>query len=239
MSESMRVSSHPLPPPPDSAGNPRPPAAPSTVVRWDHGEPIRRHHDPQDRHTPAKYRIGPAGEPPLESVAARHAPFVRVAAVGGLVYTGFFLGVIWAAAAADDLEMPLAVWLAITSGLLILITVRNVVAWRPPPPIVAGARWVSTVGSTHSVDLYDLATIEVSVDNGENPTLCLLDRAGHTAYLEPSLVESHQDLWALIYHGIRSSTEAGADVDRLTRERLFLFVTAPEPGEQETDPDHE
>ncbi len=58
--------------------------------------------------------------------------------------------------------------------------------------------------------------------------LRLVDRHGAQLRCDPSLIESNPALWDLLYNGIRHSVAAGADIDRATRERLFL--DPPEPS---------
>lgn len=229
------VSRGSLPPIPDAQGRPRPPAAPVTAARWT-GTPIRRHHPPPPA---AKYRLGGPDEPALESVFPRRFEAWRHALFGALLWAAFLLPIPalvqwwygWHAGPSP------ATWVMIIVGFLLVATpIMYFNETFPPPPIVAGAHWVGGRGDKRGARLYELAQIEISLGSEEpDPTLLLTDVHGTRVGMDPSLLESHPQLWALVYNGIRHSAAAGAEVDQFTTERLFLFDTPPEPGQRPAD----
>lgn len=95
-------------------------------------------------------------------------------------------------------------------------------ASEPPWSEVAGARWVGVARGTtlHAVRIYELRSVSLGIDENDELRLHLADQ--HSAlYFIVRRLQTHPELWALVYNGIRHF-DAGAEIDDWTRSELRL-----------------
>jgi hypothetical protein len=212
-----------LPPVPDPSGQPRPPAAPRVEGPW-HGERYRlrtAHHQAAD-----KLSVAPTGhgDPLLESAAARPPSGRRTAALGA-VYAVLPVTVLIALIAwftAGDRVGAYLVVAAVVAAVAVLVFWYN--ASDTTVVLRAGARVVAEVdtdGAGIDLPIYELRSAGVT-DSPRGLALRLVGPNGQRLTLPFGLLEANQQLWDLVYNGIRHSEAAGAEVDARTRELLAL-----------------
>jgi hypothetical protein len=213
-----------LPPVPDPSGQPRPPAAPRVAGPWDgerHGLAVG-HHEVADQLYVASTGQGP---PLLESARAGRPPGHWVTAALDAAYVVLPIALVGA----------IALWFIVedrTQGYLFLAAAVVVTGalffWRNAADttvvLLAGARAVAEVdtdGDGLDLPLYELRTIGVT-DSRRGLSLRLVGPDRQRLTLPFGLLEANQQLWDLVYNGIRHSEAAGAEVDARTRELLAL-----------------
>jgi hypothetical protein len=219
-----------LPPVPDESGEPRPPAAPRVEGPWQ-GERHRlrvTHHEAGDQRFVKS--TGHRRHPLLESVAARPPAHWRSAALGA-VYAIAPAGVVIAVVLWFTAEDRTAAYLVL-AGVAVAVAVLFIAASTAYTTTVvrAGAHAVAEVdvdGVGTDLPLYELRSIGVT-DSRRGLALRLVGPDGRRLTLPFGLVEANQQLWDLVYNGIRHSAAAGAEVDDRTRQLLAL---PPRDGE--------
>jgi hypothetical protein len=208
-----------LPPVPDPAGQPRPPAAPRVVGAWaaDRHRVRFAHHLAADQ-----LFVGPSRQHPLlESVGADRPPGRwRTIALGTAV-----------AILPVSVVMAILVWFTAedrTESFLILAGVAGAAYllffWlnREEGGVLlhAGAQVVAELdldGDGTELPVYELRSIKA-----KGPALRLEGSNGWRVTLPFGLLEANQQLWELVYNGIRHSEAAGAEIDAHTRQLLGL-----------------
>jgi hypothetical protein len=226
----VAMSAAQLPPVPDPSGQPRPPTAPRIEGPWQ-DERYRlktAHHQVADT-----LFVAPTGQgdPLLETAAARRPPGGRRMAALGAVY----------AVAPVTVVLAIVLWFISwdrVSAYLILAAVAAVAAvlafWNNAANttvvVRAGARAVAEVdrdGAGLDLPLYELRAISVT-DSSRGLSLRLLGPNKARLTLPFGLLEANQQLWDLVYNGIRHSEAAGAEIDARTRQLLGLPTRDPE-----------
>jgi hypothetical protein len=217
-----------LPPVPDSSGQPRPPTAPRVDGPW-LGERYRlkvAHHQVADRLFVSSTG---QGAPLLESVAARPPRGGRTAALGTvyavLPVTVVIAVVVWIT--AEDRTAAYLMSAAVVAAVALLFFLRN--ASRPTVVLRAGAHAVAEVdidGAGTDLPLYELRSISVA-DSPRGLALRLVGPNKQRLTLPCGLLEANQQLWDLVYNGIRHSVVGGAEIDPRTRELLRLPSSGP------------
>jgi HAMP domain-containing protein len=219
-----------LPPVPDPSGQPRPPTAPRVVGPWE-GERHRlkvAHHQVADRLYVASTGQGP---PLLESARAGRPPGRWGTAALEAAYTVLPITLVGAIAlwfiVEDRMQayLFLAVAVAVTGALFFW---RN--ASDPTIVLLAGARAVAEVdtdGEGPDLPLYELSSIGVT-DSRRGLALRLVGPDKQRLTLPFGLLEANQQLWDLVYNGVRHSEAAGAEIDARTRQLLGLPQRGPE-----------
>ncbi len=213
-----------LPPVPDASWQPRPPAAPRVVGPWGGGrhELEVGHHEVADRLYVASTGQGP---PLLESARAGRPPGRWVTAALDAGYIVLPIALVGA----------IALWFIVedrTQGYLFLAAAVVVTGalffWRNAADttvvLLAGARAVAEVdtdGDGLDLPLYELREIGVT-DSRRGLSLRLVGPGAQRLTLPFGLLEANQQLWDLVYNGIRHSEAAGAEVDARTRQLLAL-----------------
>jgi hypothetical protein len=94
----------------------------------------------------------------------------------------------------------------------------------------AGARAVAEVdidGAGLELPLYELRSISV-IDSPRGLALRIVGPNRQRLTLPFGLLEANQQLWDLVYNGIRHSEAAGAEIDARTRRLLALPSRDPE-----------
>jgi hypothetical protein len=228
--EEMVMSAGQLPPVPDLSGEPRPPAAPRVQGAWQ-GQRYQLtvgHHQLADQ-----FFVGPTGQrrhPLLESVGARPPGRWRTAALGAVVAVLPVTVVIATLMWFTGEDRP-GVYL-IVAGVAAVVTA--LFFWRNASDTTvvlrAGARAVAEVdidGAGLELPLYELRSIGVT-DLRRGLSLRLVGPNKQRLTLPFGLLEANQQLWDLVYNGIRHSEAAGAEVDARTRRLLALPSRNPE-----------
>ena len=227
---------HSPPPPhagiPDPYGTTRPPPAPATAGRSRY-QTVVTHFDPHGN-IPSRYRIGPAGHPPLEAVELDRSERWGEA-LGATFWFALLMFaipvIVWFNASANDRVSHTLNMAGVVAVLTLLFF-----GWRYrdaeiPSLITAGADWVAAgVGrKAYRARLYELTQIgigpSIGYDGGDNSgrtNLNLYDAHGGGAALDTALLETNPELWALVYNGIRYSVAHGAEISRAARERLLI-----------------
>jgi hypothetical protein len=218
-----------LPPVPDSSGQPRPPTAPRVEGPWQ-GERYRlqaAHHQAADQLCVA--RSG-RGSPLLESVAARPPRRWRTAALGAacavLPVTLVIAIILWFTAEARTV--------AYLTSATVVVAVAALAFWynasNTTVVLRAGARAVAEVdsdGAGIDLPLYELSSVGVT-DSPRGLSLRLVGPNKQRLTLPFGLLEANQELWGLVYNGIRHSEAGGAEIDARTRRLLRLPLRDPE-----------
>lgn len=198
---SSRVSSNvmttphsPLPPQPDvNTGTPRPPRAPRSFGGNDVTPTDRR---PRN-HPPSPEERGPILEWRQET--PRSAVWMGV--VTALIILGLPTVNSWSVTWVLRPSLSFFWILSLGGGWLIYKIFSN--AW-----LAAGATWLQN--GRYWVDVYQLTRVEVKA-SGVNQMLRLRDSAGREiGSLKLGDVQRNQDLWDLVYNGIRHSVAAGS-----------------------------
>lgn len=212
-----------LPPVPDPSGQPRPPAAPRVVGAWqgEHYQLTVRHHQAAD-----ELFVGPTGQrhPLLESVGARPPRGRRTAALGA-AYTVLPVTVLIAALLWFSTDRGAGAYLILVA---VAVAVTGLFFWRNASGTTvvlrAGARAVAEVdidGAGLELPLYELRSISAR-DTSRGLALRLVGPNKQRLTLPLGLLEANQQLWDLVYNGIRHSEAAGAEFDAHTRQLLSL-----------------
>jgi hypothetical protein len=219
----VAMSAGELPPVPDPSGQPRPPTAPRVEGPWQ-GERYRlkaAHHQVGDQLFVA---MTGHGDPLLESVAARPPRRWRTAALGAvyavLPVTVVIAVIVWFT--AEDRATAYLIMAAVVAGAAVLAFWYN--SSDPTVVLRAGARAVAEVdtdGDGTDLPLYELRSIRVT-DSPRGPALRLVGLNKRRLTLPFGMLEANQQLWDLVYNGIRHSEAAGADIDARTRQLLRL-----------------
>jgi hypothetical protein len=213
-----------LPPVPDASGQPRPPAAPRVEGPWP-GERYRlqaHHHQVADRLFVARTGQGP---PLLETVAVARPPGRWRTAALGAAYAVLPVTVVIAITlwfTAEDRAGAYLIMAAVVAGAAVLAFWYN--ASDPTVVLRAGARAVAEVdtdGDGTDLPLYELRSIRVT-DSPRGPALRLVGPNKQRLTLPFGMLEANQQLWDLVYNGIRHSEAAGAEIDARTRQLLAL-----------------
>lgn len=214
-----------LPAVPDpSSGEPRPPTAPRVVGPWD-AERFRvtaAHHRVADQLFVASTG---QGEPLLESVAAHRPPGRwRTSALAALVAV-LPVCVVQAIIRwfdAGDRMVHYLILAGVVGGAVLLFF--WVAASDTTVILRAGARAVAEVdadGDGLDLPLYELRSISVT-DSIRGRALRIVGPDKQRLTLPFGLLESNQQLWDLVYNGIRHSEATGAEIDSRTRQLLNL-----------------
>jgi hypothetical protein len=221
-----------LPPVPDESGEPRPPAAPRVAGPWQ-GERHRLsvvHHQAGDQRFVKS--TGRRRHPLLESVAARPPAHWRSAALGA-VYAIVPAAVVIAVVlwfTAGDRTAAYLVLAGVAAAVAVLFVASN--ASYTTTVLRAGAHAVAEVdvdGVGADLPLYELRSISVT-DSRRGLALRLVGPDEQRLTLPFGLLEANQQLWDLVYNGIRHSAAAGAEVDERARDLLALPPPrGPEP----------
>jgi hypothetical protein len=218
----VAMSAGQLPHMPDLSGQPRPPVAPRIEGAWQ-GDRYRLtvgHHQVADQ-----LFVGPTGRshPLLESVAANPPGGLRIAVLGAV----FAVAPVTVALAiffwltAEDLGVYL-ILAAVVAAVAVLFFWRN--ASDTTVVLRAGARAVAevnTYGSGLDLPLYELRSIRV-MNSPRGRALRIVGPDRQRLTLPFGMLEANQQLWDLVYNGIRHSEAAGAEIDTRTRELLAL-----------------
>jgi hypothetical protein len=166
----------------------------------------------------------------LESVAARAPGGLRTAAVGAayavLPMIVLIAIVVWFT--AEDRARDYLTSAAVVAGVGVLFFLINVS--DPTVVLRASARAVSEVGSYGArtdLPLDELRSISVT-DSRRGLSLRLVGPDKQRLTLPFGLLEANQQLWDLVYNGIRHSEAAGAEIDARTRRLLGLPPRDPE-----------
>lgn len=221
-----------LPPVPDGAGEPRPPAAPRVAGPWS----IR----PSDRHA----RVG-------------HHPDGMLTAIGGTTYGVLERVVVRRADRWSHALLPVLGWWGVPAVLMVVyalvigpaVTVLSVLAvvlavvgsvtyvraaTGPDSylTLVAGARFAGDASGVSDeggrvVHLYGLASVTVRPSRGRGPVLRVAEAGTRPLVLPLGALEANPQLWDLVYNGVRHSVAGGARTDRRTRELLSLPPGSP------------
>jgi hypothetical protein len=213
-----------LPPVPDLSGEPRPPAAPCVEGAWQ-GERYQLtvgHHQLADQ-----FFVGPVGKrrhPLLESVGARPPGRWRTAALGAVVAVLPVTVVIATLMWFTGEDRP-GVYLIVAAA---AVVVAVLFFWRNASDthvvVHAGARAVAEVdldGDGVDLPLYELRSIGVT-DSRRGLALRLVGPDKQRLTLPFGLLEANQQLWDLVFNGIRHSEAAGAEIDARSRQLLGL-----------------
>ena len=214
-----------LPPVPGPDGQPRPPAAPQVEGAWERERHRVRvvHHQAADR-----LFVGPRrqGDPLLESVSPGRPPGrwrSSVLAAGYAVLPAAVVQAILMWFAADGWRWRgFLILAAVVAGVVVLFF------WRAASDTTvilrAGARTVAEVdadGAGLELPLYELRSIGVT-GSARGRALRVVGPNRQKLTLPLGLLEANQQLWDLVYNGIRHSEAAGAEIDLRTRELLGL-----------------
>lgn len=214
-----------LPPAPDESGRPRPPAAPRVEGPW----PAERHRLEIAHHEVSDQLFvkstGQRVHPLLENaVAARPPGRLRTVALGTvyaiLPVTLVMAVVLWFI--AEDRTSAYLILAAVVVGVGVLFGWYN--AYYTTLVLRAGARAVAQVdvyGTGTVLPLYELHAISVT-DSSRGLSLRLVGPNKQRLTLPFGLLEANQQLWDLVYNGIRHSEAAGAEIDARTRRLLAL-----------------
>ncbi len=213
-----------LPPVPDPSGQPRPPTAPRVEGPW-RGERYRleaRHHQVTDQLFVARTGQGP---PLLESVAVARPPGRWRTATLGAAYavlpvTVVIAIVLWLT--AEDRAGTYLIMAAVVAGVAVLAFWYN--ASDTTVVLRAGARAVAEVdtdGDGTELPLYELSSIGIT-DSRRGLSLRLVGPDKQRLTLPFGLLEANQQLWDLVYNGVRHSEAAGAEIDARSRRLLGL-----------------
>jgi hypothetical protein len=213
-----------LPPVPDLSGEPRPPAAPRVEGPWQ-AERYRltfAHHRAADGLVVDSTEAGP---PLLESVAAARPPGeLRIVALGAAWAVGpvtvLIAIIMWFA--AEGRPGPYLILAAVAAGVGVLVFLFN--ASNTTVVLRAGARAVAEVdidGDGLDLPLYELRSISVR-DSRRGLALRLVGPDKQRLTLPFGMLEANQQLWDLVYNGIRHSEAAGAEIDARSRQLLGL-----------------
>jgi hypothetical protein len=219
----VAMSAGELPPVPDPSGQPSPPTAPRVEGPWQ-GERFRltvAHHQVADGMFVASTGDGP---PLLESAAARPPGGLRgvaLAAVFAVLPVAVVLAVIVWFLAGDrtGAYLTLAAIVAVAAVVAFLFNASDTTVI-----LRAGARAVAEVdgdGDGTALPLYELHSISVR-DSARGLSLRLVSQDKRRLTLPFGLLEANQQLWDLVYNGIRHSEAAGAEIDARTRRLLAL-----------------
>jgi hypothetical protein len=226
----VAMSAGELPPVPDPSGQPRPPTAPRVEGPWP-GERYRlqtHHHQVADGLFVARTGQGP---PLLESVAVDRPPGRWRTAALGAVYavlpvTVVIAIIVWFT--AEDRASAYLIMAAVVAGAAVLAFWYN--SSDPTVVLRAGARAVSeldTDGDGTDLPLYELRSIRAT-DSSRGLALRLVGPDRQRLTLPFGMLEANQQLWDLVYNGIRHSEAAGAEIDARTRRLLALPSRDPE-----------
>lgn len=213
-----------LPAVPDPSGHPRPPTAPRVEGPWQ-AERYRLgagHYEVADQRF-----VSPTGDGPplLESVVTRRPPGRWRAAALGAVYAVLPVTVVIAIVlwfTAEDRATAYLIMAAVVVAAAVLAFFYN--AANPTVVLRAGARAVAEVdidGAGVDLPLYELRAISV-VDSPRGLALRLVGPDKQRLTLPFGLLEANQQLWDLVYNGLRHSEAAGAEVDARSRRLLGL-----------------
>ncbi|GEC07800.1 hypothetical protein SSP24_54550 [Streptomyces spinoverrucosus] len=218
-----------LPPVPSLSGQPRPPTAPRVEGSWDAG---RHRLTIAHRQTPGTILgLTEHGDPLLETAAAHRPP-------GGLRTTAL---IVVYAVLPVTVVMTVTLWFTAydrAEAYLIMVAVVGAFALlsflsevRDTTVVLrAGARAIAEVdsdGDGTELPLYELRAISVR-NSLRGPALRLVGPNKQRLTLPFGLLEANQQLWDLVYNGIRHSEAAGAEIDAHTRQVLGLPLRAPE-----------
>ncbi|WP_460666815.1 hypothetical protein [Kribbella swartbergensis] len=124
--------------------------------------------------------------------------------------------------AAGDRPLHYLILAGIVAGAMLLFFWRA--ASDPTVILRAGARSVAEVdadGDGLDLPLYELRSISVT-DSIRGRALRIVGPNNQRLTLPLGLLESNQQLWDLVYNGIRHSASAGAEIDSRTRQLLKL-----------------
>jgi hypothetical protein len=192
------------------------------------------HHEPGTAARLPEYALGPADEPPLESVQPPRWARAGGAAVGTAWLTLFtVVGLLASTGLRENIAVTVAIGVVFIGVVFIGLLFHE---RRPPAAIVAGARWVGLPGTANPVRLYELTwvttgSIRVQSDSTTKAEVLRLTDGRASIELEPPLLEANPALWDLVYHGIRHSAAAGATIEPAVRERLGLAPGPPDRNE--------
>ena len=191
---------------------------------------VALHLDPR---APRRYRLGPAGQPPLEAVVVPRT--ARLAEAGwetgrlGLVYlviVGFALR--W-------YGLGIGVSLGLLAVFVGLTFLWRYAASEVPAPIVAGSDWVGKARrrGTRPVPLYELTRIDATPAHGRDgdplpgSTTLMLQAADRRLWVDPALLRANPALWDLVHRGITASVAAGAELTDAARAALRDALREP------------
>jgi hypothetical protein len=208
-----------LPPVPDPAGHPRPPAAPRVLGSWS----SERHRVRSAHHRAAdQLFVGPSRQHPLlESVGADRPPgrwrTIALGTVVAILPVSVVMSILIWFTAEDRMESYL-ILAGVAGAAYVLFFWLN----RKEGGVLlhAGAQIVAELdldGDGTELLVYELRSIKA-----KGTDLRLVGSNGWRVTLPFGLLEANQQLWDLVYNGIRHSEAAGAEIDARTRQLLDL-----------------
>lgn len=225
------VSDRSLPAIPNQAGEPRPPRAPRIAGPWTGRHQPTSHHHTAEEMTRRHQFLGTdtsrkPDNPILEEVSARRSGPHRVKfALHGLIFAALpfaaFVGV--GLLLSSEYRQHLGLYSSVVAGLTVLFFLAGLAVGRELT--LRASAHILVDGDKGEVRLYRLTKVSVVDTRRQGPALQLTGTFGtvtRSVLLPFGLLEGNQQLWDLVYNGIRHSVAKGAQTDPHTRDLLRL-----------------